>query len=80
MDDLLHGPEDGPTIGLLLCRGKDGLVVEYALRDIGKPIGVSTFRVIEALPADLRSSLPSVEQLEAELAHLAVSEEEPNRT
>lgn len=68
VDDLLRGPADGPTIGLLLCRGSDGLVVEYALRDITKPIGVSTFRLTEALPAQLRASLPTVEQLEAELA------------
>ena len=80
VDDRLRGPEDGPTIGLLLCRGKDGLVVEYALRDIGKPIGVSTFRVTEALPAELRSSLPTVEQLEAELAHLEVNDEKRDRT
>ncbi|MGH2615463.1 MAG: PDDEXK nuclease domain-containing protein [Thermomicrobiales bacterium] len=67
VDDLLRDPEDAPTIGLLLCRGTDGLVVEYALRDIQKPIGVSNFRLTEALPAALRGTLPTVEQLEAEL-------------
>lgn len=68
VDDLLRAPEDAPTIGLLLCRGTDGLVVEYALRDIAKPIGVSTFRITEALPAALQGALPTVAQLEAELA------------
>lgn len=68
VDDLLRRSGDEPTIGLLLCRGKDGLVVEYALRDIGKPIGVSDFQVTDVLPAELRGSLPTVEQLEAELA------------
>ena len=67
VDDLLRDPADAPAIGLLLCRGTDGLVVEYALRDIQKPIGVSNFRLTEALPAALRGTLPTVEQLEAEL-------------
>jgi len=69
VDDLLRDPENAPTIGLLLCRGTDGLVVEYALRDINKPIGVSNFRITEALPAALRDALPTIEQLEAELTN-----------
>lgn len=74
VDDLLRAPADAPTVGLLLCRGTDGLVVEYALRDIQKPIGVSGFRVSEALPANLRGSLPTVEQLEAEVLSWATEE------
>ena len=69
IDDLLRGPGDEPTIGLLLCRGTDEVVVEYTLRDIQKPIGVSTFRLSQALPAELRDSLPTVEQLAAALDH-----------
>ena len=69
VDDLLRDPADAPTIGLLLCRGSDGVVVEYALRDIQKPIGVSSFRLTEALPAELRGSLPTIEELEAALAN-----------
>jgi predicted nuclease of restriction endonuclease-like (RecB) superfamily len=69
VDDLLREPGDASTIGLLLRPGSDGLVVEYALRDIQKPIGVSSFRITEALPAELRGSLPTVEQLEAEFEH-----------
>lgn len=68
-DDLLRHPDDKPTIGLLLCRSKNKLVVEYALRDVDKPIGVAQWatRLVETLPADLEGSLPTVEQLEAEL-------------
>jgi predicted nuclease of restriction endonuclease-like (RecB) superfamily len=69
VDDLLRHPDDKPTIGLLLCRGKDRLVVEYALRDLKKPIGVAQWetRLVTALPEELKGSLPSVEELEAEL-------------
>jgi predicted nuclease of restriction endonuclease-like (RecB) superfamily len=69
VDDLLRDPADLSTIGLLLCRDANGVVVEYALRDVQKPIGVSTFRLTEALPAELRGSLPTVEELEAALAN-----------
>jgi predicted nuclease of restriction endonuclease-like (RecB) superfamily len=69
VDDLLRHPDDKPTIGLLLCRGKDSLVVEYALRDIRKPIGVASWqtRLTRALPRDLKGSLPTIQELEAEL-------------
>jgi predicted nuclease of restriction endonuclease-like (RecB) superfamily len=72
VDDLLRHPDDKPTIGLLLCKGKDRLVVEYALRDVQKPIGVAEWetRLVETLPEELQGSLPTVEQLEAELAML----------
>ncbi len=69
-DDLLKQPDDKPTIGLLLCRGKDRLVVEYALRDLRKPLGVADWetRLVEKLPKELEGSLPSIAQIEAELA------------
>ena len=69
IDDLLRHPHDKPTIGLLLCRSKDRIVVEYALRDLKKPIGVADWqtRIVETLPAELRGSLPTVEEIEAEL-------------
>jgi predicted nuclease of restriction endonuclease-like (RecB) superfamily len=68
-DDLLRHPDDKPTIGLLLCRSKNKLVVEYALRGLANPIGVAEWetRLVESLPADLEGSLPSVAQIEAEL-------------
>ncbi len=69
VDDLLKQPGDGPTIGLLLCRGKDSFVAEYALRDFKKPMGVANWetKLVSKLPKELRGSLPTIEQLEAEL-------------
>jgi predicted nuclease of restriction endonuclease-like (RecB) superfamily len=69
VDDLLRHPDDKPTIGLLLCKEKDKVVVEYALRDVAKPIGVAQWetRLVESLPEGLKGSLPTVEEIEAEL-------------
>ena len=58
---------DEPSIGLILCRENNRVVVEYALRDSSKPIGVSTY-VTEALPKNLEGIMPTVEELEAELS------------
>ena len=63
-DDLIRTSRDGPTLGLLLCEGRNGAVVEYTLRDIAKPIGVSTYRVTRELPAPLQDDLPSIEDLQ----------------
>lgn len=63
VDDLLRGPQDRPTVGILVCRTKNGMVAEYSLRDVTKPIGVSTYRLTKELPHSLRSSLPTIEQL-----------------
>lgn len=70
VDDLLRHPSDQPSIGLILCRGKDKIEVEYALRNVNSPIGIADFRYTEALPPELQSNLPTVEQLEAELEKL----------
>ena len=69
VDDLMRHPDDAPTIGLLLCKGKDRMVVEYALRDLAKPLGVADWetRLTEVLPDDLKGSLPTIEEIEAEL-------------
>lgn len=69
VDDLLRHLDDKPTIGLLLCKGKDQLVVEYALRGFQKPIGVAEWEtlLVESLPEELKGSLPTVEEIEAEL-------------
>ena len=67
VDAQFKSERDGPTIGLLLCRTKNRVVAEYALRDSNRPIGVAEYQLVEALPADLRTSLPSVEQIEREL-------------
>lgn len=70
VDDQLRHNDDQPSIGLLLCKQRDRLIVEYALRDVKKPIGVAEWRtrLVESLPKKLQSSLPSVKQIEAELA------------
>ncbi len=71
VDDLLRHPDDKPTIGLLLAKQKNRLLVEYALRDIKKPIGVAHWetKIVKSLPKELRNSLPSIQELEKELGH-----------
>lgn len=64
VNDLLCGPYDNPTIGLLLCKTKNNFVAEYALQDINKPIGIAEY---VTLPKEVKSSLPTVEEIEAEL-------------
>lgn len=68
VDRQVKAPEDKPTIGLLLCKTKDRLVAEYALSGIDKPIGVAEYELVRALPEKLMTSLPTVEELEIELA------------
>jgi predicted nuclease of restriction endonuclease-like (RecB) superfamily len=68
VDDLRRHKDDQPSIGLILCKERNRLVVEYALRDTRKPIGVSAYRITERLPRRLKGNLPTVEQLEAEFA------------
>lgn len=67
VNDRLRHPTDQPTIGLILCQGKDRLLAEYALGGIDRPIGVSNYELTRALPPGLRSALPTVEEIEAEL-------------
>jgi len=69
VDDLLRHPEDRPSIGLILCKSQNRLVVEYALRDVCKPMGVATYRLTETLPADLQKYLPSIDELQKELGY-----------
>ena len=68
VDDQLRHSTDNPTIGLILCQTKDRILAEYALRGIQKPIGVSDYELTKALPDNLKTSLPSIEELESELA------------
>ena len=67
VDEQLRGEGDQPTIGLLLCKSKDRLVAEYALSDIQKPMGLSTYTLSHTLPEALRDKLPSIETIEREL-------------
>ena len=71
VDDLLRHPDDQPTIGIILCRGKKKTVAEYALRDLNKPIGISTYKLKDSLPQTLQGNLPTLEQLEIELNTVA---------
>ena len=68
VDDLLKHQTDQPTIGLVLCQTKDRILAEYALRDVHKPIGISEYELTRSLPDNLKSSLPSIEEIEAELS------------
>lgn len=70
VDEQVKAPEDGPTIGLLLCKSKNSIVAEYALRDTNKPMGVAEYQLTETLPKDLEANLPSIEQIERELGEV----------
>lgn len=76
VDDLLRHPDDQPTLGLLLCKSKNETVAEYALRDIRKPLGIAEYRLQDAIPPEFRGSLPTVEELEAEMRQ-AIPESPP---
>lgn len=67
VDELIRREGDQPTIGLLLCKNSDRLVAEWALSDVNKPIGISEYQLTHVLPDEIQSSLPSIEQIEAEL-------------
>ena len=67
VDDMLKTKEDNPSIGILLCKEKNKVKVEYALKDINKPIGISEYELIKAIPEDLKSNLPTVEEIEQEI-------------
>ncbi|HEX2958204.1 MAG TPA: PDDEXK nuclease domain-containing protein, partial [Chitinispirillaceae bacterium] len=67
VDSMLKSDVDNATIGILLCRDKNTIETEFALRDMNKPIGVSEFQLTEILPEDLKSTLPTIEEIENEL-------------
>ena len=68
VDELRRHPTDQPTIGLILCKTQNRLITEYALRGLAQPVGVAEWQLTRALPESLRRELPTVEELEAELA------------
>ncbi len=76
VDDQLRHPDDNRTIGLLLCKEKNKVVAEYALQNIDAPIGVSEYTLSKALPKDLKTALPSIEEIEAELNALDIMDDE----
>lgn len=67
VDAQIKHESDGPTIGLLLCKSKNKVVAEYALRDTTKPLGIAEYQLVDALPDPLQTSLPTIEQIEREL-------------
>lgn len=71
VDDKLKSQSDNPTIGLILCKSKDHLTVEYALRNNSSPIGVANYetKLVESLPENLKSALPTIEEIEAMLSY-----------
>lgn len=73
VDDRIRHDSDAPSVGLILCQDRNQIVAEYALRGVSKPIGVSAYELTRALPPGLRSSLPTVEEIEAELAESATA-------
>jgi predicted nuclease of restriction endonuclease-like (RecB) superfamily len=73
VDDKLRHATDAPTIGLILCENRNRVIAEYALRDIKKPIGISQYNLTRKLPAQLQSSLPTIAQIEAELASIVTA-------
>jgi predicted nuclease of restriction endonuclease-like (RecB) superfamily len=75
VDAQIKHPDDQPTIGLLLCKSKNTVVAEYALRDSNKPIGVAEYQLVQSLPERLQTNLPSIEEIEAELAGEALADD-----
>jgi predicted nuclease of restriction endonuclease-like (RecB) superfamily len=65
LDDMVKGEQDNPSIGLILCKDKNKVVAEYALKDMTKPIGVSEYKLMDVLPEDLQKTLPTVEDIES---------------
>jgi predicted nuclease of restriction endonuclease-like (RecB) superfamily len=72
VDDLLRHPTDAPTIGLILCKGRNAVIVEYALRDSTKPMGVASYRVSSQLPKQLEAELPTPDELAREFPLMAL--------
>ena len=77
VDDKLRGEHDNKTIGLLLCKGKDEVVAQYALTGYDQPIGISDYQLSKAIPENLKSALPSIEEVEEELTSFLDKDKNP---
>jgi YhcG PDDEXK nuclease domain len=77
VDDLLRHPDDKPSIGIILCKTKNQVVAEYALRDRAKPVGISNYvtKLVKSLRKEFRGSLPRPEELDTELKKSGDEEE-----
>ncbi len=67
LDDMVKSDLDKPSIGIILCKDKDSIKAEYALKDINKPIGIAEYELTKAIPKNLQSKLPTIEDFEKEL-------------
>lgn len=67
VDDILKTDDDNSSIGILLCKENNKVKAEYALKDINKPIGISEYELIKSIPENLKSNLPTVEEIENEI-------------
>lgn len=79
VDTQIKSAEDNPTIGILLCKGKNKLVAEYALRGLTQPIGVADYQLTNMLPHELEGSLPSIEELESALESESFQKDDAER-
>ena len=77
VDDKMRGENDNKTIGLLLCKGKDEVVAQYALTGYDQPIGISDYQLSKAIPENLKSALPSIEEVEEELTSFLDKDKNP---
>jgi hypothetical protein len=75
VDDVLKHPTDQPSIGLILCKTKTEVIVEYALRGTATPMGIAEFTHLVKLPEEFKGSLPTIEEIEAELGKSEESSE-----
>ena len=74
LDDKVKLPDESPSIGILLCKSKDRTIVEYALRESNKPIGVSSYQMMSSLPAEYAGQLPTPEQIALLLEEVQASQ------
>lgn len=81
VDDQLRHESDQPTIGIILCKTKNNVFAEYVLRNFNRPIGVAEFetKLVEKLPKEFKSSLPTVEEIEAELSVIPAPKKKPKK-
>ena len=70
VDTQIKSSKDNSSIGILLCKKKDKIEVEYSLRDMNKPMGISEYRLTEMIPEEIKTKLPSIEELETKLSNI----------
>lgn len=76
MNHQLKGEQDTPTIGLLICKDKDNIEAQYSLEAYNLPLGISQYELSKLIPTEIKSSLPSIEEIESSLEKLSEKEYE----